>query len=491
MRELINILNEATVDNYPIGTQFLLSGSQNGQALSAQLSAQGINVESPMTRMDWSDANDPDKWTASVGKVKADGQYYAFHDEDGHIWTYHGSASGLNSSFIHADKLANRGEIAEGILGAAMFAKFTKREGNEDIGMITVSDIYSVLEKLQNIGEDTYQVEVKDSDNRHADLVAFKLVLKTGPYKDLMDLNKREALKNEFNSAVAYVNSSMAERYSRYFYLNGKQDHIAVIADGSLNEKTSKVDVWVAVRDAQGNMRKLRLNASLKAGPVKQFGQVGGSDIDSMIALWEHFGIDVTPYAKKFEQSHGEGQEKAIEYMYRTVANKLATELKRAGPDDEAEFVDKIAHAVTYFATLGDDNVELVQFDKGGFKILRFNRLAEKLRNIDITATYVEAKARPEIIIHDVHNSNRVLITVRSKFENKKDGQYVRNYIEKGDLLTELTQVERADWKELDKKTDKKIADIAAGKSTSGLRPKAAEKAREKRGILSAPRQRR
>jgi len=491
MRDLINILNEATVDNYPVGTPFLLSGSQNGQALAAQLSAQGINVEGPMTRMDWEEANDPTRWAASIGNPTAGAHHWAFHDEDGQIWTYHGGASGLNSSFIHADKLANRGEIAEGILGAAMFAKFTKREGNEDIGMITPADVSSVLSKLKNVGEDLYQVEVKDSDNRHADLVTFKLSLKTGPYKDLMDPDKREALKNEFNSAVAYVNSSMAERYSKYFYLNGKQDHIAVIADGSLNEKTSKVDVWVAVRDAQGNMRKLRLNASLKAGPVKQFGQVGGSDIESMIALWEHFGIDVKPFAQKFEQAHGEGQEHAIEYMYRSVADKLAAQLKRASPDDEAEFVDKIAHAVTYFATLGDDNVELVQFDKGGFKILRFNKLAEKLRNIDITATYVESKARPEVIIHDVHNSKRILITIRSKFENKKDGKYVRNYIEKGDLLTELTQVERADWKELDKKTDQKIADIASGKSTSGLRPKAAEKAREKRGVADTPRQRR
>jgi hypothetical protein len=490
MRNLIDIITEATIANYPAGSTFTISGSQNGQSLTAVLAPQGVDVDGTMTSMAPEEA-DLSQVQAKFGEYKEGRPYQLFHDDAGTVWAYFGGSSTMNSSFNHASNIANRGDIAEGILGAAMFAKFTKREGNEDIGMITVSDIYSVLDKLEPVGPDDYQVEVRDSDSRHADIVTYRLALQKKPYQDLLNPDNRDALKNEFSSAAAYVNSSMAERYSRYFYLNGRRDHIAVIADGAIQQRSSKVDVWVAVRDRNGNTRKLRLNASLKNGPIKQFGQVGGSSMEAMVKLWDEFGVDVTKYAKEFERAHGQGQEHAIELMYRKVADQLATKLKRAGPNSEAEFVDKIAHAVTYFATLGDENVELVQFDKGGFKILRFNTLARKLRDIDITATYIESKARPEIIIHDVHNTKNVLITVRSKFETVNGELYVRNYIEKGSLLDELTRVERADWKEIESQADSKIADIAAGKSTSGLRPKAAEKAREKRGVSTTPRQRR
>jgi hypothetical protein len=122
-----------------------------------------------------------------------------------------------------------------------------------------------------------------------------------------------------------------------------------------------------------------------------------------------------------------------------------------AGNNDteEARFVDEVARAVTHFATLGDANVELVDFDKGGFKILRFKNLEYKLRNIDLTASYT-GKTRPEISIHDVEDPKKELIAIRCKVENKKSGPYVRNYIEKGPLLEEITKVQERSLKELE-----------------------------------------
>jgi hypothetical protein len=61
-------------------------------------------------------------------------------------------------------------------------------------------------------------------------------------------------------------------------------------------------------------------------------------------------------------------------------------------------------------------------------------------------------------------------------------------------MLEQLTQVQQRDWKEMDAKADAKIADIAAGRSTGGLRPKGAAKAAEKmarKASPSAPRARR
>ena len=437
MRNLIDIITEATIANYPMGTTYLISGSQAGRAMADVLSHQGVNIEEPMVSVDQSEV-DPNQIKATVGKNKPGVAGQAFRDADDTLWVYYGGETGLNSGFVHADKLANRGEIAEGILGAAMFAKFTKRAPQEEIAQVTVQDIERVLAQLSNKAEDVYSVTVNDSDNQHADTITFDLFLKTKPFQDLMDLKKREALMQEFSSAAAYVNTPNAERYSRYFYINGKSDSIEIIANGAIAEKESKVDVFVKV-----NGQKLRLNTSLKIGGIKQFGQVGGSDMASMATLWNYFGVDVAPMTKKFEKLRGNDQFEALEYMYRNIANQLDKELSGNNDRTEASFVTKIADAITHFATLGEKNVELVDFSKNGFKILRFNKLVQKMHNIDLTATYKESKGRPEIGIHDVSDPKRELLSIRVKIENKKNGPYVRNIIEKGPLLDELTTVQK------------------------------------------------
>lgn len=483
MREIINLLNEATIADYPAGTAFLLSGSQSGRNLAAQLAPQGINTEDVMFSVDPTEAQDPAEFVATVGRNRPGQAAQAFRDADGQLWVYYGGASSMNSSFVHADKLANRGEIAEGILGAAMFSKFTKRAPSEEIAQVTEQDIERVLNSLKSSGTDTYETVVQDADNQHADTVRFELVLKTKPYQDLMDPGKREALKNEFASAAAYVNTPMAERYSRYFYLNGKADEINIIANGAASETTSKVDVFVQV-----NGRRLKLNTSLKVGGVKQFGQVGGSETGSMIKLWRYFGVDITPYVKQFEKKREKDQFEALEYMYRSIAEQLAEELEGDNDTEEAKFVNNVAHAVTFFATLGDSNVELVDFSKGGFKILRFNNLVEKMRTVNLTASYKEAKGRPEIGIHDVTNPKRELISVRVKIENKKDGPYVRNIVEKGPLLEEIAKVQERGWAEKTQKYDDKIA--ALDQPRLGLRPTSAPRARRD-SDSEQPRQRR
>ena len=454
MRELINILNEVTLSKYAPGQQFLISGSAAGQKFSQLLADQGIDSSGIVTLTGTTPNNGP---LIQLGRGDL---VYAFQNEAGQFWTIAGSASGVDAPFVHykgggADdeeaKVANKGEIAEGILGAAMFSKFTKRQSNEEIGQVTPQDITNVLDRLKQTSEDMYQVAVRDADNEFADTITFLLRLKTGPYRDLMDPAKRQLLANEYASAAGYVNSAMAERYSKYFYLNGKADDIAILADGAASETEKKADVWVAVKDKNGNMRQLRLNTSLKIGGVKQFGQVGGSGAESMQKLWSYFDIDVSDYIDLYNKKLSKDQFEALGFMYKKIAAHLAAKLSGADAGDEVQFVDKLAHAVTYFATLGDPSVELVDFDKGGFKILRFKNLEHKLKTVDLTASYISTKATPEIVIHERGNPKNALISIRAKRETKKSGEiYVRNLIEKGRLLEELTRVEQRSFTDIE-----------------------------------------
>jgi hypothetical protein len=457
MRDLINIiLNEVTLskDKYGPGQKFIISNSQAGQVLSGSLANQGLAVEGPIELTNKSTGADTLTMRGTYDyrvRMGTGNDVYEFRTEDD-IYFYVIGTTGTIGPALNVSqesKLANRGEISEGILGAAMFVKFTKRQPGEEVGVVTPADITNVLDNLQTQGNDTYSVTVNDADSEVADTISFVLRLKTAPYQDLMNPLKRPLIANELASAAAYVNSQMAERYSKYFYLNGKADEINIMADGAASESEKKSDVWVGIRDKNGAMRTLKLNASLKVGGIGQFGQVGGSGIDSMTKLFGYFGIDISPYVSKFELEHKKDQFKAIEYMYRQITDDLQSQLAGNNDTEEARFVDQIAHAVTHFATLGDSNVELVDFNKGGFKILRFKNLEYKLRTIDLTASYT-GKTRPEISIHDVQNPKRELISIRCKIENKKTGPYVRNIIEKGPLLEELTEVQERSFKELE-----------------------------------------
>jgi hypothetical protein len=453
MRDLINIiLNEVTLSNYGPGHKFIFSNGAAGQQLSSQLAALGLTIDGTIEL-----TNKSKGLESLVNKSEIMTRFgkgtdvYEFRTEDDVYFYVFGTTGTIETALNHSKEssISNRGEVSEGILGAAMFAKFTKRQPGEEVGTIGAADITNVLDNLQTQGNDTYSVTVNDADSDIADTISFVLRLKTAPYQDLMNPMKRKLLVNELNSAAAYVNSAMAERYSKYFYLNGKADEINIVADGAASETEKKSDVWVGIRDANGSMRTLKLSASLKVGGVAQFGQVGGSDTQSMTKLFGYFGIDVGPYVDKFEKQYKKDPIKAVEFMYRQITEELQGRL--AGNDDteEARFVDQVAHAVTHFATLGDPNVELVDFDKGGFKILRFKNLEYKLRTIDLTASYT-GKTRPEISIHDVTNPKRELISIRCKVENKKSGPYVRNYIEKGSLLEEITKVQDRKFKELE-----------------------------------------
>jgi hypothetical protein len=456
MRDLINIiLNEVTLSKYGPGQKFIISNSQAGQILSGSLANQGLSVSGPIELTNKSTGADTLTMRGTYDhrvQLGTGTDAYEFRTEDDVYFYVVGTTGTIEKSLIHSkeSKISNRGEVSEGILGAAMFAKFTKREPGEEVGTITAADIIKVLDTLQAQGNDTYSVTVNDANSDIADTVSFVLRLKTGPYQDLMNPLKRNLLTNELNSAAAYVNSEMAERYSKYFYLNGRADEINIMADGAASETEKKSDVWVGVKEQNGAMRTLKLNASLKVGGVAQFGQVGGSSFESMQTLFGYFGIDVTPYLKKFEKAAKNDPVAGVEWMYRQIASDLDQMLSGDNDTIEARFVDQVARAVTHFATLGDPNVELVDFDKGGFKILRFKNLEHKLRTIDLTAAYISYKARPEIVVHDATNPSKELLRIRCKVENKKAGPYVRNYIEKGPLLEEITKVQERKFKELE-----------------------------------------
>jgi hypothetical protein len=346
------------------------------------------------------------------------------------------------------DKISNRGDVAEGILAAAMFAKLKARV-NKNIAEVTTEDIWTVVDSLIQTGADTYSVSVKDGKSMVNDKIVFTLVLPKQPYLDFINPAKRPLLTNEVSSAARFANSDDNTEFSKYYYLNGRPDIINIICDGGNPEKqkVSKVDIEVVVTDkATGKVDRKRLDISLKADAA-QFGQVGiGSDrlydfFKKQQELWGKFGIDIKETEPEFDAIFKKkGLVPAIQYIYEFAADVMATLLSDNNDEDEYMFISDLAKGINYFATLNNPNVILIDFVSGGYKMMKFDDMESKLATVKLTAEYNRNTGLPQVDVYDEVSGKLFL-----KFRVKITSDERRNYVEKGPLMTELlgTKVKR------------------------------------------------
>ena len=442
------LIKEASIHDakYGEGHQLILSGSKQGKAIADAIRAvvPAFDVTQPLT-----------KTLKGAGTKVAIGSGVGvtvkLKDANGLQIQLTGAVN-MGSGFNHykgseSDEggkagVANRGEISEGVLGAAIVAKFAKRT-EDGIGEITVEDVGNVLSALGKTGKDEYTTNIAGRDGANKDTLVFVLRLKTAPYKDLMDPAKRSMIADLFSSAVKYANSSMSQRYATFFYHNHKDDMIKVISDGISDESGRKTDVYVEVESPIGSQaRTTKLDVSLKAGPVKQFGQVGGTGFDKLVELFTRFGVDIS----EFEESYNKEQNKveALTMIYTGAAELLTQHM--SGDKREEQFIKEVINGINYFGTLNNPNVKLVQFDKGDYSVIDFNRLHKFVKKINLVADIVTDKeGKPQIQVKDQTSGERFL-TIRAKIENKVDKagtpyKYFRNIIEKESLLGKLAKV--------------------------------------------------
>jgi hypothetical protein len=344
-------------------------------------------------------------------------------------------------------KVANKGDIAEGILGAALFAKLAARV-NGSIGDITNENIWKIVYSLRQSGTDEYSTTVKDAGKKVVnDKIIFTLRLNTAPYNDLMNPVKRPVLEEFASSAAEFVNSPNGQEFAEYYYLNGIPDVIRIISDGVSDQKGQKTDVKVIATDPKtGEKRELELNMSLKTSGIPQFGQVGAGAIKkegdifrAQTVLWSQFGINIDKLEKKFEKLlNTDGIVPATKYMYQNAAKILAELLSGDFDEEEYMYIKEFANGVNYHGTLNDPNVLLVDFSKGTYDVLNFSLLEDKLKDIDLDAKYTESeKGLPIVQVVDKNSGKRLM-----QFRYYVNASGARKHlIEKGPLLSKLISV--------------------------------------------------
>jgi len=347
------------------------------------------------------------------------------------------------------EKVSNKGEVAEGILGCATFARLLKRP----IAPITDGDIKSVMKRLPTDAPDKggwheLTLTARETDNPIADFFTLTLNLKSDTYKDFINPEKWSLMNNISNNVVGYVNDNM-DKYTKLFAKNGKVDAVKVIADGVSGETDTKVDVFLTHSLDGGPERTLQhYDMSVKVGSTKQMGQVGGGKTAQGVSterffilkeMFEKFGADLSVIENQFMSSATINDAYVIAYS--EAAKQINTHLTTE--DKEVDWLMQFLNTIKFFATLNDDRVKLVQFEdtlKGGYYVLDFKKLDRMMDKdkVDLEAVFIDDKAQPKITIINTVN-NKPFLSIRKK-QAQNDG-YIRNYIEKEKGLVELIKV--------------------------------------------------
>ena len=319
----------------------------------------------------------------------------------------------------------NRGDMAEGVFACAIACRFIQKNST-----ISEQDVHDMINSLDR--SKSHQKIPFDSPNKNPkvhDKVTLNLRLAPSNLMALTDRATQQTLGDIIQSSVRYANSNIVAGWSKLLYENNRYNEIEVIADGLSEQKSSKVDVRVKVDGKQTD-----INVSLKADDVKQFGQISGAGFDKQVLLWDKllkfdagkYESDYYQYVKQQDIIGG------IAVVYKGIVN----DFNKSVGTKKAELTKNIANGIRYFATLHEPAVTLVQLSRQEAMVYQFDNLEKLLSTSKLKAVYVSHKSAPELHISD--DKNNILLTVRVKREMKPNGVYVRNYIEKGGLLTQL-----------------------------------------------------
>lgn len=324
---------------------------------------------------------------------------------------------------------ANRGDMAEVIFSAAITCRFLNKNQ-----AITDGDVLDMIKRLNDT--DTHQVlgpmKSPNKEPKVVDDLYWEINSALINIRALKNPRHVRNLKAIISSSVKYANSSTVASNAKKYFENSLYNRIDVKAIGTVAQNDTKVDVYVEI-----DGKKIDINVSLKAGGTKQFGQVGGGSIDKQKDLWSTlFDLKVSPALEKkyFDTLKSNGIIEANSALYSGMADMFNT-VASTNPD---KILDSLADGIMFFGTRRDKAVDMVQLTPKEAMIYKFDNLqtALKLKNVKLIANFVDNKTKPEVRIQD-SRSGSVLITIRLR----SDRDYIRNVIEKGKLMTDLTAI--------------------------------------------------
>lgn len=364
----------------------------------------------------------------------------------------------------------NRGDVAEGILGAALVAKFKNRpekisDKNVKLTKNMIDDVLDDFFKTANAVNYKVKDIVSQKSKLIYDEIIFKMSLPIPAYELLKQTNKRGVVDDLYSSAIDYVETTWKDEILK-FASNGKIDKIVVDSDGVGDQKGTKADIKMTVDD-----KPYYRQISLKVKGGDQFAQISGHDFSKQIELWEkNLNLNV----KKLEKEYLKALEKydstlvfssredvkveefknmlkgAVSITYKEASNQISSLIK----SKNSIFFDNLSKMILEGATRGNIDIELVKLEKRTFKQLSFSRnfmkeYSKKLKEAGLIVVYKKTgDPAVQIFVGAPTGSSKenLLLQIRPKVAAEssklKTGKvyrpYIRNIIEAGPLMFSL-----------------------------------------------------
>jgi hypothetical protein len=337
----------------------------------------------------------------------------------------------------------NKGELAEGYHATAAFARLIKRP----LENIDKTDILRIIDQLTN-GQPLVLTEPEIVNTSIAD--RFELVIKLKPamweaFKDHATVEKMGKIMDSIIVDANHESSKFAERFAT----NEKYDVARVIGDGVTDETSKKTDVSFE------NEREQKFRGFSIKTLTKQVHQVGGGTIKdgrrhSKASPEERFNIlanNLFAVDGRFPLANIESvkpmfvRARSIEKMqqiaYQAAVQSINQNLQT--DNQEKQFLKTLISALKYWIGRDDPEIQIKQFTDIGTFIFDTAKVDNLLAQdqLDLIAKYSVKDNLPKIIISD-NVSNKSLVTIRTY---RNSAGYIRNYIEKEKLWSELMMV--------------------------------------------------
>jgi hypothetical protein len=378
----------------------------------------------------------------------------------------------------------NMGNAAEGVLAAAIAARFINKEkriNNNDV-LRVLTEMSRHLTRAGNSTEHTFKSRnfktsretkiVPDDDVRvliNLSPVNMRLVfadtLLEGDDRAQGIFDRNQII----GPCVQYANSREISQLANVMYYNRVKDTIEVLADGIGGELTTKVDVYLLINGQKsitvpanyrmGTTHTLNITQISLKREVDQFAQVGGWDIETAQSFW---GLILNEdirnsqqvqniYARHADQQYPTTKHHAAAVMaevYTWANQRLQSKL------NDATWKTHFVNTLDEFATKNEENVKLVEIVGSGYEKYDFSKLHVALngrRDLEVPSNLTlqsrvvmsrpdnaNSSPLPTVFIEAVNsNDNKTYRFLKLRHKIEWSGTAIRNYVEKQPGLAE------------------------------------------------------
>jgi hypothetical protein len=341
----------------------------------------------------------------------------------------------------------NRGELIEGYHAAAAFARLIKRpDANIDI-----DDIINIINQLSN-GQTLVLPNVSEIVNTQlADRFELTIKLTPNTWADFKNIETIKHMGGMIDSVISDANSETS-KYAHRFATNELYDIARVIGDGVTDQNSSKTDVSFE------NQREKKFKGYSLKTLTKQVHQVGGGAVSDSrkskkatpeerfdILSNKLFAVDNKQPLANIESVRPQFlAATSIEEMQKIAYGAATQDLNNSLKLNPKEFLPIFVDYLKFWIRRDNPNIQVKQFTNKETFIFDPELIDRVLTNkqVILTAEYSLVENLPRIIIKDTVGG-KSLVTIRTKKENKENGVYLRNLIEKEPLWSELIMVKQ------------------------------------------------